>query len=143
MTELIIPIPILHKRFFWRIQTIMTSHTWYRSQNYTLSLRKFVAAMSIMQNNGGFVYNTHLNNKIEEVVMGFPVFPTRMVSIFDEKSQWLFSTIFFQIREWMIHFKSGLAVAQVMVGDLLFRNRNVIDCDCFKILEIKNVKRLE
>ena len=27
---------------------------------------------------------------------------------------------FFQIREWMIHFKSGLAVAQVMVGDLLF-----------------------
>ena len=26
--------------------------------------------MSIMQNNGGFVYNTHLNNKIEEVVTG-------------------------------------------------------------------------
>ena len=141
MTELII-IPILHKRFFWRIQTIMTSHTWYwyRSQNYTLSLRKFVAAMSIMQNNGGFVYNTHLNNKIEEVVR-VSVLPTGIIS-FLEKSQWLFPTIFFQIREWMIHFKSGLAVAQVIVGDLLFRNRNVIDCDYFKILE-KNVKSLE
>ena len=123
MTELIIPIPILHKRFFWRIQTIMTSHTWYwyRSQNYTLSLRKFVAAMSIMQNNGGFVYYTHLNNKIEEVVVGFPVFPTGIVSIFDEKKVNDFSPhFFFQIREWMIHFKSGLAVAQVIVGDLLF-----------------------
>ena len=73
----------------------MTSHTWYRSRNYTLSLRKFVAAMSIMQNNGGFVYNTHLNDKIEEVVMGFPVLPTEIISFFDEKKVNDFSPQFF------------------------------------------------
>ena len=89
------------------------------------------------------MYNTHLNDKIEEVVMGFPVLPTEIISFFDEKKVNDFSPqFFFQIREWMIHFKSGLAVAQVIVGDLLFEIEMWLIVITSKFLK-KNVKSLE